>query len=174
MTEEWVEFPDHSDYFVSSLGRVINRRTGVERIPRADKFGYLKINIVVKGVHTTYYLHRLVGASFLEGYDPKGMIRFANGDKSDCRAENLKTFESKSNRKFRLRGKSRVHARRVRIVELDKVFRNATAAAIFIGGDPNTVYKCLRGERITHLGYTFEAEGTAAALDYLRRNNTYE
>lgn len=126
------------------------------------------------GLYTSYYLHRVVAELFLDDYEPGCRITFINGDKSDCRADNLEVFENLKRRSRKLMAtRHRVHARRVRIVELDMVFRNAVAASAYIGGDTTTVYKCLRGERNKHLGYTFEYQNTQAALAYLRRSQDY-
>lgn len=44
----------------------------------------------------------------------------------------------------------------VRIKETGKVYLSARKAAEAIGGDFATIFACLRGERRSHMGYTFE------------------
>lgn len=44
----------------------------------------------------------------------------------------------------------------VRIVEMDVVFESAREVAKHIDGAYGDVYQCLRGERHTHKGFTFE------------------
>jgi hypothetical protein len=46
--------------------------------------------------------------------------------------------------------------RHVRIKELNLIFESARMAAKHIDGDFSTVFKCLRDERLSHKGYTFE------------------
>lgn len=167
--EEWRVFPDHPAYEVSSLGRVVNRKTGVERKPRADKYGYLKLNFHINGHTETYYLHRLVASIFIEGAGFRRIVRFRNCDLTDCSVSNLVVYSTRQERRIRRRGNPRTNAKRVRIVELDKVFRGATEAAAYIGGDAQTIYDCLRGNRISHKGYTFERVKTKEALAYYKQ-----
>lgn len=49
-----------------------------------------------------------------------------------------------------------VTPRAVRIIETGEVFGSARLCALAIGGAYGDVYLCLRGERYTHKGYTFE------------------
>jgi hypothetical protein len=44
----------------------------------------------------------------------------------------------------------------VRIIETDEVFRTARDCANYIGGDYGSIYACLRGDRRSHMGFTFE------------------
>lgn len=44
----------------------------------------------------------------------------------------------------------------VRIIETGEVFQSARVVAKHIDGAYGDVYLCLRGERYTHKGYTFE------------------
>lgn len=46
--------------------------------------------------------------------------------------------------------------RHVKIVEKNLTFESARTAARHIGGDYSTVFKCLRDERHSHKGFTFE------------------
>lgn len=50
----------------------------------------------------------------------------------------------------------RARARKVRIVETNEVFLTVENCARYIGGDASSIYRVLRGERISHKGYTFE------------------
>jgi len=48
-----------------------------------------------------------------------------------------------------------VYFRRILVKELGKVFTSVQECADHIGGDPSSIYRVLRGERQSHLGYTF-------------------
>lgn len=45
---------------------------------------------------------------------------------------------------------------KVRIIETDEMFDNIDACSQFINGDRGAISRCIRGERETHKGYTFE------------------
>jgi hypothetical protein len=45
--------------------------------------------------------------------------------------------------------------KKVMIVESGEIFASARACANYINGDYSAVYRCLRGNRETHLGFTF-------------------
>ena len=51
---------------------------------------------------------------------------------------------------------NRARARKVRIVETGDIFLTVENCAKYIGGDPSSIYRVLRGERISHKGLTFE------------------
>lgn len=46
--------------------------------------------------------------------------------------------------------------RRVMINESEMIFRTVGDCADYIGGHPSSIYRVLRGERPSHLGYTFK------------------
>lgn len=50
----------------------------------------------------------------------------------------------------------RVWGKRVRVLETGAIYRTVRDCAAHIRGDHSTIYACLRGERKTHRGYTFE------------------
>jgi hypothetical protein len=50
----------------------------------------------------------------------------------------------------------KARTRRVRIVETNMVFLTVESCARYIGGDISSIYRVLRGERISHKGYSFE------------------
>ena len=169
MSTVWRKFPGHSLYSVSDDGRVRNDRTKVERQPIVDERGYLRVTIHEDGRTVTLYIHRLVAELFLPDWRPGVQITFRNNIRGDCRVENLRIRETlKSTRRGETERPS-VQASRVLIVELDEVFRNAVDAANRIGGDASAIYKCLRNQRLSHRGYTFEPIDAARALRYRRR-----
>jgi hypothetical protein len=46
--------------------------------------------------------------------------------------------------------------KKVVIIETNQIFASVRACAKFIGGDYSAVYRCLRGDRGSHMGFTFE------------------
>lgn len=156
MKEIWSEIDGFPNYMVSNLGFVTNIKRRREITPRSNGQGYLKVLLHNEGYMEDLYLHRLVASCFLPGFRDGLQVTHHNGDKSNCRVDNL-----------RIRGRQPAHPLspeeipfpgrgKVRIVETDQVFINVRALAQYIGGDYGSVYAVLRGERRTHHGYTFE------------------
>lgn len=87
ITEEWRPAPGAAFYEVSSLGRVRSPRGPIKM--QADKAGYLRFSSRWSGISHTRFAHCLVAMAFI-GPRPEGMeVDHVDGDKSNCRADNL-------------------------------------------------------------------------------------
>lgn len=164
--EIWKPIPNWPEYEISHWGRIRNKRRGNIQLGSRNKEGYRVVRLS-SGAHRrrAVYVHRLVAEAFIPEYSTQCSVRFHNGIRDDCTLENLyvdpyivKTY----------RHTVRTDSRRVRIVELGMVFRNAELAAEHIRGDARCIYRCLRGEQYHHKGYTFEVVSNEEALQYLR------
>lgn len=157
MREEWAHLEDWPNYAVSNFGEIKNINTGKLLRVRYTLAGDLRVNLSRPGEVRDFLVRRLVAMCFFKGFEDWMSVEHVNGDNHDCRVENLRV------RNLR-RGPiptgrtivERRHARPVRIVSTGEVFSSAWSCAQSIGGDPTSVYKCLRGERATHLGLRFE------------------
>ena len=98
--EVWKVVPEAADYEVSNLGNIRRKTDGKSTIPGYPrkkylnkKTGYLNVTMTVPGrfkkTSKTFAAHRLVAEAFVDGYEPGYQVHFKNGDKQDCRAENL-------------------------------------------------------------------------------------
>lgn len=161
--EEWDVIPGHSDYWISSHGRVYNNATETYSYGSDNGKGYKKIRIVSdEGVNSLVYVHQLVAYIFIEDYeiDHGPRLRHIDNNPSNNKLSNLEmigAFRGKGNRYVpEYRG-----GRLVKIVETGEIFANVSALASYLQTDPSTIYKCLRHERDTHLGYTYEYVGRA-------------
>ncbi len=93
ISERWrVIFARH--YAVSTWARVMRMRPGMStyqgKIMTPRRMGeYLVVKLCVCGVPKLWYLHRLVAEAFL-GPCPRGCcVRWKDGDKTNCKLENL-------------------------------------------------------------------------------------
>lgn len=91
MQEEWREAPYFPRYIVSNLGRVQTLKTGRVLIPSKNQQGHLKVNLMRDGETHTRTVNHLVAKLYLPEPEREDFISIIhlNGDKSDCRAENL-------------------------------------------------------------------------------------
>jgi NUMOD4 motif len=155
MNEEvWVAIPGYPNYAVSNMGRVANiKRDELLRLRPHDE-GYLRVSLSHLGQVRDFYVHRLVASVFLVDYDPRQQVVPVNGDITDCRATNL---HLRRQPRFLDEAPSRVRqtSRPVQIIETGDVYRTARTCADYIGGDYGSIYACLRGERRSHMGYTY-------------------
>lgn len=155
MTEEWVAIDGYPNYAVSNLGRVVNIQRDRVLNPRPNDEGHLRVSLSQEGQVRDFYVRRLVAAAFFVDYDPRQQVFHLNDDKEDNTLNNLRL------RKLtRLSGNSFMSTRKqtgrqVEVVETGDIYRTARDCARYIGGDYGSVYACLRGDRRSHMGYTF-------------------
>ncbi len=165
MSEQWMAIDGYPNYEVSNMGRVVNIKRGALLTPRRNEDGYLRVSLSHLGLVKDFYLHRLVAAAFMVDYNPRQQVIPVNGDLEDCRASNL--HMRREPRFTIVPRRIRAVGRKVVVVETGDVYRTARDCADYIGGDYGSVYACLRGERRSHLGYTYkyydEVEGELAA-----------
>jgi len=155
MREEWVAIDGYPNYAVSDLGRVANIQRDKVLKPRPNDEGYLRVSLSFEGRVRDFYVHRLVASAFFTGYDPREQVIHLNGDFEDCSVRNLR-LRKRPRAGDRLIPSRRPIGRPVEVVETGQVYRTARDCADFIGGDYGSIYACLRGERRSHMGYTFK------------------
>lgn len=85
-----VPIPGYPNYVVTSLGEIINVNTGHVLKLRADKNGYLKVNLSVLNVKKTFYVHRLVAQGFFLDFAKNREVKHINGNLQDNTVFNLR------------------------------------------------------------------------------------
>lgn len=160
MEETWAEVADFPKYAVSNYGAVVNKETQQQLKARRDKKNRLRVLLYNEDGRDDMYIHQLVGDAFVEDFRPGMHLTHVNGDTEDNSVWNLRLRRARpeSMDELRLANMRRrdLWGRRVLIKETNQVFRNARDAAKYIGGDYAAIYRCLRGERGKHQGYSFE------------------
>jgi hypothetical protein len=155
MKEDWVAIEGYPNYAVSNYGRVLNIQRDTILKPRPNDEGYLRVSLSLGGVVRDQYVHRLVAAAFFTGYDPREQVFHYNGDKEENTVNNIR-MKKRSRFEGGLAMRTRKQTgKRVEVVETGDVYRTARDCARYIGGDYGSVYACLRGDRRSHMGYTF-------------------
>lgn len=90
--EIWFNVKSFSGYQVSSYGRVRSTRTSAEPCilkPCANSKGYMVHVFMRKGKRCTVNLHRLVAEHFCERTSDLYEVSHKDGNKSNCRSDNL-------------------------------------------------------------------------------------
>lgn len=155
MEEEWVAIDGYPNYAVSNLGRVVNIKRDRLLLPRPNDEGHLRVSLSEGGQVRDFYVRRLVAAAFFSDYDPRQQVFHWNDDKEDNTVNNLrlrKTVRLSANSFLSSRKQT---GKRVEVIETGDVYRTARDCARHIGGDYGSVYACLRGDRNSHMGFTF-------------------
>lgn len=89
----WVKHPNYN-IEVSNTGRIRGARS--ERVPRLDRYGYLRINISTPGKTVTKTIHRLVADCFhIPGIGET--IDHIDGDKTNNHVSNLQRMSAGAN-----------------------------------------------------------------------------
>lgn len=156
MKEEWVKVINYPDYLVSNYGKILNAGSSKSVRPRVDSEGYLKVRLYNEDGPEDFYIHQLVGMHFLANFSRGTHLKHYDGNKSNNKVTNLRLRHVKNPGGVIREPKRDTWGKRIRIVEIDAIFRTVRECARHINGDYSTIYRCLRGERSSHLGYTFE------------------
>lgn len=163
MEETWVQIAECPNYAVSDKGRVLNIARDAYLAQRETEEGHLRVTMHERGRQQDFLVHHLVYRAFFGPLEPGNHIMHLDGNKQNNTPENLRHRR----RPRILRDEShplddpdeetspRHWGRRVILIETGEVFRTVRDLADYIGGDFATIYACLRGERKSHLGYSF-------------------
>jgi hypothetical protein len=155
MTEEWVAIDGYPNYAVSNLGQVVNIKRDRVLLPRPNDEGHLRVSLSHEGQVRDFYVRRLVAAAFFTDYDSRQQVFHWNDDKEDNTADNLRLRKQERLSRNSFLSTRKQTGRQVEVVETGDVYRTARDCARYIGGDYGSVYACLRGDRRSHMGYTF-------------------
>ncbi len=152
--EEWQEIEGWPDYLVSNYGQILNSRRNRTVSGSLDRQGYLRVNLCHNKYCVIRPIHRLVAFAFVPGYFEGAVVRHKDNVKTNNAAWNLEwvTNKEKAQRSIE-RGLS---PRQFCIVETGDMFMYVYSCARYIGGDPDSILKCLNGTQQTHKGYHFE------------------
>jgi len=154
MREIWKTIDGYPDYIISNLGRVYsNRRNRMLKIS-LDQDGYPRVNLSHNNYWVNKSIHRLVAFAFVPGYFEGAVVNHKDGIKSNCKDSNLEWITQGDN--IRHAADVGLTPRRIRIIETGDTFMYISSCAKHIGGNPDSILKCLNGTRQSYKGYHFE------------------
>ena len=114
----------------------------------------------------SYAVHRLVAELFVHNPDPEiyTIVKFKNGNRSDCKAENLEWVTTSKKSKESFTSGSDVR-RKIFCPELDQVFGSVRSAACITGVPQELISKCIQ-KGMKMCGLTFQMiEADSPLLD---------
>lgn len=162
LEEEWAPVDGFPNYIVSTFGQILNVKFGRYLEGRTSVYGFVKVALYENGKSQEFYKHHLVAQTFLTGYSEGVHVRFKDGDKTNCRLDNLRFGNGRGLGVMKSKDQWGRHVppngRFILLANGEPVdsFWNVRTLAEFIGADVSTVYKHLRGERKSVRGYSVE------------------
>lgn len=158
MKEVWAEIEGFPDYAVSNYGVVLGIRQNRKMKPRPNSQGYLRVQLWSADGKKEFYVHQLVAKAFFGDWHAGMQVKHVNGDKTDNRVSNLqlRMRRNADGTDFNPEYTRAAYGQGVRIIETGEEFRSVREAAVFVKGDYTSIYKVLRGQRLTHMGYRYE------------------
>lgn len=158
--EVWRQIYEFPAYSVSNMGRVRNDDSGRVMALSRNQYGIINVGLVVGRKQYKRSVALLVADAFLPTWESEAFRTpiHLNGDKSDCRAENLmwrpRWFAAKYHRQFKT---GRIAVRKSIMDEkTGRVFRNSLAAAQAFGLlDDDIKFAIDRGETVWPTYQTF-------------------
>lgn len=170
MEEIWKEIKGFEGlYEVSNSGLVRSKKrattSGVILKPFYDKDGYAKACLSKNNIRKTYFVHRLVAETFLDGKSKeKNVVNHKNEIKDDNRAENLEWCSVKYNTNYNGAAFRRGKTSRKPVVATkgDETiwFSGVVEAAKALGVSHGNISECIRHrKRHTLKGFSFRWAG---------------
>jgi len=97
MEEIWKTMKEHSNYEVSNMGKIRNKKTKRILKTTISYKGYERFIIYIEKKAKCFYVHRVVANNFLENYYNYKEINHKNENKLDNSVENLEYCDTKYN-----------------------------------------------------------------------------
>jgi AraC-like DNA-binding protein len=101
MDEIWLPIKNYDKYFVSNFGRIrsYKNKDSIILKTRANKKGYLYVNLCVNGKYKTHLVHSLVASHFLNRRNMDLQVNHINGNKINNILSNLEYISRNENMK---------------------------------------------------------------------------
>ena len=153
--EQWAAIEGYPDYAVSNLGNVRSLRSDRILKPRENSYGHQRVVLYKDREPHDFYVHHLVAAAFLVEYKPGMSVHHGNAPKNINDVYNLRFKQGQRMGQLVKNPAPPGRIRRILVVETGMIFATVLDCANYIGGHPSSIYRVLREERPSHLGYTF-------------------
>lgn len=159
MNEEWRAIAGtHSEYWVSSLGRVMSKKRGRTWILKPARTGnYLWVDLCVRGIHRAALVHRLVAEAFIPNECGYPEVNHRDENPHNNCVYNLEWCTRKYNHAYGTARERNVQNKRKIVQQLDPItgvviqeYPSLTAATKAVGCGINN---CVSGRSILSHGY---------------------
>lgn len=115
MIEIWMKINGYSNYEISTLGRVRNKK-GKYLKPEETEKGYLRVDLYKNGKIKHHKVHRLVASAFIPNNKNLPQINHKDENKKNNRVGNLEWCNNWYNSHYG--SKSKIHERQISIFDI--------------------------------------------------------
>lgn len=152
--EEWRDVPGYEGiYQVSNQGRLRNQHKLLSISVNWD--GYHRARLWKNGKKAQVALHRLVALAFCPNPEHKPQVNHKDGDRSNCKAENLEWVTNAENQRHRravIGSGGNCSKRAVVCTSNGQTFESLSEAARETGARIASIQECCKGKRKTAAG----------------------
>ena len=156
--EEWRDVPGYAGvYQVSNLGRARSSRGILS--PAVSWDGYCRVALRKNGTRVMIALHRLVALVFIPNPENKPQVNHKDGDRRNCKVENLEWVTNAENQRHRRRVNNSGGNRGKRAVvctTTGQTFETISEAARQTGTRIASILECCKGQRKKANGYGWQ------------------
>lgn len=163
--EIWKTMKEHTDYEISNLGRIKNKKTGRIRKTTISNKGYKQIIVYINKKAKTYYVHRLVANNFIDNPNNLKEVNHINENKLDNRVINLEWCNGEYNLHYGNRVQRILKAKeptfkKIKQKDLQgntiKIWKNIIEIQKETSFNKQSIYKCCNGKHKSSNGYIWE------------------
>lgn len=91
------EIPGFSNYYITTKGEVINKKSGRIIKPKITTCGYARVGIYANGIQKMMFVHRLVALTYIPNLENKPQINHIDGNKLNNNLVNLEWCTASEN-----------------------------------------------------------------------------
>lgn len=99
MNEEWKTIPFNTNYEVSNLGRIKNKKTSHVLKEKDNGHGYKIVSLYNHAIRKVWYIHRVVAITFIPNPLNKPEVNHIDGNKGNNKISNLEWCTTSENGK---------------------------------------------------------------------------
>ena len=136
-------------YAITSCGKVWSYKNNKFLTPIKCQNGYLQVSLCKDGEPKVFLIHRLVAEAYILNVNNFETVDHIDGNRENNCIGNLQWMTNEDNVR-------KAQNKKVRCVELNKIFESRTAAAKELGLRQSHISECVNGKRKTTGGYHFE------------------
>ena len=142
-------------YAVTSCGKVWSYRNECFLKPRANRGGYLYVNLFKDGEKKTYYVHRLVAEAYIPNTENLPQINHKDENKTNNCLQNLEWCDAKYNANYGTRNEK--IKKPILQYDLDGNLIREWGCAADVGKEVNgNICHCLKGRQKSAYGYIWK------------------
>lgn len=164
--EIWKTITFATNYEISNMGNVRNKKSGQMLNPGISGQGYKQVSLKFDdtGKFKKQYVHRLVAMMWLDNPENKKEVNHKNLDKTDNRVENLEWLTSSENQKHKFQTNEQYKTSNRKVVQYDiqgnqiAIYDSIVIAAKALGISRQGIDRCVHHTygRLTAGGFKWE------------------